>query len=187
MQYLTRPEREHVFARAVLTITWNLMSRIGNGVSLCYSHLEWNEDHLGVYFVHQKNDQEGARPRDPKNVYANPLQPEICPILALAIYWLVFPPTFTSKDANPHIFPGSNQEERFRKALMAIIKTTEGEQQLLSRQIAAEDIGTHSIRKGSATFSTAVGSVGVSTRAVYHRAGWSVSFFFFPFIFFLLF
>ncbi|OWZ03583.1 hypothetical protein PHMEG_00024660 [Phytophthora megakarya] len=49
-----------------------------------------------------KNDQSGDRPRDPRHVYANPLQPTICPILALAIYWTTF--TFDA-DAN-RLFPG---------------------------------------------------------------------------------
>jgi hypothetical protein len=30
-----------------------------------------------------KNDQSGERPRDPRHIYANPLMPEVCPILSL--------------------------------------------------------------------------------------------------------
>ncbi|ETP53806.1 hypothetical protein F442_01318 [Phytophthora nicotianae P10297] len=33
---------------------------------------------------------DGSRPRDPRHVYANPTIPEICPVLALGIYFSVF-------------------------------------------------------------------------------------------------
>lgn len=75
--------RDLVFARTFLVLSWNLMSRAANTVSICYRHLEWGEDAMRVYFAHMKNDQTGSRPRDPRHIYANPLIPEICPILAL--------------------------------------------------------------------------------------------------------
>ncbi|OWZ04655.1 hypothetical protein PHMEG_00023405 [Phytophthora megakarya] len=37
-----------------------------------------------------KDDQEGELQRDPRHVYANPKEPDICPILAWAIYFAVF-------------------------------------------------------------------------------------------------
>ena len=37
-------------------------------VSICFSHMEWKNDALGIYFAHMKNDQLGERPRDPRNV-----------------------------------------------------------------------------------------------------------------------
>ena len=40
-------------------------------VKICFSHLEWREDSLCVYFAHMKNDQCGERKRDPLHVYAN--------------------------------------------------------------------------------------------------------------------
>ena len=59
------------------------MSRAGNWFSVCYDHMEWTEDALAIYFAHMKNDQCGERPRDPRHVYANPLMPEVCPVLCL--------------------------------------------------------------------------------------------------------
>ena len=47
--------------------------------------MEWKEDSLQIFFSQMKNDQMAEKPRDPRHVYANPLMPEICPILALAI------------------------------------------------------------------------------------------------------
>ena len=64
-----------------------------------------------------KNDQMAEKPRDPRHIYANPLIPEICPILALAIFWLCF--GFVERETQ--LFPGSNQYERFRKYLARVV------------------------------------------------------------------
>lgn len=83
MHMLCSGARDMVFARAFMLMSWNLMARAANTVSICYGHLEWKDDARCVYFVHMKNDQRGTRPRDPRHVYANPLAPELCPLLAL--------------------------------------------------------------------------------------------------------
>ncbi|KAG6952574.1 hypothetical protein JG687_00012925 [Phytophthora cactorum] len=36
-----------------------------------------------------KNDQEGDRQRDPQHIFANPMEPDICLILSVAIYFAV--------------------------------------------------------------------------------------------------
>jgi hypothetical protein len=84
-EMMQRTTRDLVFARTFMILSWNLMSRAANTVSICFSHFEWGEDSLRVYFAHMKNDQSGSRPRDPRHVYANPLAPEICPILAIGM------------------------------------------------------------------------------------------------------
>ena len=66
-----------------------------------YIHMGWDKDALTVAFAHQKNNQQGDRPRDPRHIYANPLNPSICPILLLGIYWLV-----TGFDDTGRLFPG---------------------------------------------------------------------------------
>ncbi|EGZ20172.1 hypothetical protein PHYSODRAFT_491513 [Phytophthora sojae] len=63
-----------------------------------------------------KNDQGGERPRDPRHIYTNPLQPSICPIVALGLYWA--PTSFDSSDL---LFPGNNQYERFRKCFQRLL------------------------------------------------------------------
>ena len=52
-----------------------------------YDHITWNVDAMVFKFPKHKGDQEG-RTSIPKHVYANPLNPTICPILAFAV--LVF-------------------------------------------------------------------------------------------------
>ena len=102
---------EGLFGFCMLTMSWNLLCRVSNAAGICISHLEWREDALGVFFAHMKNDQTGERPRDPRHVYANPLMPDICPILALGIYLLCCP------TKSGHLFPGKNQDDRYSKLI----------------------------------------------------------------------
>ncbi|EEY60461.1 uncharacterized protein PITG_12888 [Phytophthora infestans T30-4] len=67
-------------------------------------------------------------PRDPRHIYANPLQPNICPILALGLYW-----------------------SRFRKCWLRLSAHEDVATELQRQGLNATELGTHSMRKGSAT------------------------------------
>ena len=132
--------------------------------------MEWSEDALCVYFSHMKNDQTADQPRDPRHVYANPLMPEICPILSLGIYWLCY----SFDPSSNRLFPGANQYDRFRKLLSRCLGIKEIAHELERRSIDPHNIGTHSLRKGSATY-TASGSTSCpSSTAIHLRAGWAL-------------
>ena len=162
--------RESVFAHAFMILAWNLMARAANTFDVCHNHMEWVEDALCIYFAQMKNDQMGERPRDPRHIYANPLCPEICPILALAIYWSCF--DFIAGEIN--LFPGSNQYERFRKILARVVLLDQVAEELERRSIVPEDIGTHSMRKGASSFCASGSTSCPSSTAVHLRAGWSL-------------
>jgi hypothetical protein len=120
-----------------------------------YSHMEWKEDALCVYFAHQKNDQMGERPRDPRHIYANPLIPEICPILALGLYWLANDDfRDVAPGGNAPLFRGQNQYERFRSALSSFMDTPSIKRALESYSLYSNDVGCHSIRKGASTYTS---------------------------------
>jgi hypothetical protein len=123
------------------------MCHASNAVNIHFSHLKWKEDALGVYFAQMKNDQTGERPRDPRHVYANPLDPSICPILAVGLYLICFPNILEVSD----LFPGGSQYECFRHNLNSLLKKPDVAADLVARGMNPEDLGTHSIRKGIAT------------------------------------
>ncbi|OWZ00907.1 hypothetical protein PHMEG_00027803 [Phytophthora megakarya] len=83
MAMLQSTSRDMIFSRTFKILSWNLMYRAANTVSICYGHLVWRDDALCIYFAHMTNDLRGTRPRDPRHVYANPISPEIGLILAL--------------------------------------------------------------------------------------------------------
>jgi hypothetical protein len=80
---------QNVFGHLFWVLSWNILARSINTASISLRHLDWNGDALQVFICQAKNDQEGDKSEFPKNVYANPVMPEICPILALGIYFLV--------------------------------------------------------------------------------------------------
>ncbi|ETL79786.1 hypothetical protein L917_19651 [Phytophthora nicotianae] len=146
------------------------MSRSANTVSLCYNHMEWGEDALKVFFAHMKNDQRGTRPRDPRHIYANPLMPEVCPILALGLDWMVY-----GVDSNANqVFPGNDQYDRFRKTLRRALETPGLANELERVGVRCDDIGTHSMRKGAATYCSSGSTACPPAIAVHLRAGWAL-------------
>ncbi|POM65190.1 Hypothetical protein PHPALM_19137 [Phytophthora palmivora] len=167
---LAHSSKEMPFAHAYMVIAWNLMCRSANAFGIRHSHMEWRGDALQIYFAHMKNDQGGDRPRDPRHVYSNPLQPSICPIISLGLYWAT-----SNFDGSDLLFPGSNQYERFRKCWMRLLCEGDVAAELRRQGLGAEELGTHSMRKSSSTFcssgSTACPSSTANTYLRYEAAG----------------
>jgi hypothetical protein len=161
-------DAEFVFAHTFLVLSWNLMCRAGNTVSIRWEHVQWTQDALAIRFSHMKNDQEGDR-RDPRHVYANPLMPQVCPILSLAIYVATL-----GFDASEMVFPGGNQYDRYTKILKRTMTAGPVKTALDDIGLSAADFGSHSARKGSATYVSSCSTAGPSASAVCLRAGWSL-------------
>ncbi|ETO62281.1 hypothetical protein F444_19805 [Phytophthora nicotianae P1976] len=161
--------KDMMFARTYIIIAWNLMCRSANAFSIRYIHIEWSGDALCVYFAHQKNDQEGNRPRDPRHIYANPLKPELCPVLAIATFWAT-----SSFIGDDRLFPGSNQYERFWKCLQRLLESEDVAHELRRRGVHKDELGTHSMRKGAATYCASGSTACPSSTSVHLRAGWSL-------------
>jgi hypothetical protein len=83
---LQEPSEVH-FAHLYLTLCWNLMARSCSVGHIKYSHITWATDSLQITLPNHKGDKEGASVY-PKHVFANPLIPTVCPILALGIHLL---------------------------------------------------------------------------------------------------
>jgi hypothetical protein len=160
-------QKDLLFVHVFLIMSWNLMCRAGNCVSIHFNHLSWKNDSLQIRFGHMKNDQEGDRPKDPRHVYANPVNPEICPILSLAIYLSIFGfSTFNQ------LFPGKTQYNRFSKAFKRLLESERSELERFG--LFPEDLGCHSTRKGSATYVSSCSTAGPSASSICLRAGWSL-------------
>ncbi|KAG3022980.1 hypothetical protein PC120_g7844 [Phytophthora cactorum] len=69
--------------------------------------------------------------------------PEICPVLAIGLYWLVYG---VDSSAN-QVFPGNEQHDRFRKALRRVLESASMANELERCGTDCDDIGTHSMRK----------------------------------------
>ncbi|OWZ21640.1 hypothetical protein PHMEG_0003780 [Phytophthora megakarya] len=95
-----------------------------------------------------KNAHSEDRPRDPRHVHANSLQPAIWPILALAIYWAT-----TTFDKDNRLFPRSDQYDPFQKGVQRLLIDVELSIELNRRGVNTSNLETHLMRKGGAIFS----------------------------------
>lgn len=148
---------------------WNLTAHASNVAAIRFGHMEWREDALGVYFAHMKTDQGGDKPRDARHIYANPVIPEICPILSLGLYLLTNPEIASNeKDL---LFPGSSQYDRYRKHLLEEIGN---QKEIREGGLDSKSFGTHSFRKGASTYVASGGPEAPPICAISIRAGWTM-------------
>ena len=133
------------------------------------SHVSWRDDHLTCTLPRTKTDQCGES-TFPRSIFATPLDPLLCPILAIAVSILSRP--YRSDGVNPSLFEGADQEDRYGKILSTVLQNLP--EALLSTLGAKRtDIGTHSARKGAPTFALSMPG-GPSPVSVFLRAGWSL-------------
>ena len=104
-----------VFMWSYLTMLWNLMTRNESVDDLLEDHFDWSGDAMLVEEQGHKGDQTGED-KYQKHVYANPLSPEICPVLSQAV--LQFCTEYRPASSTNHqIYDGSNSKDRFSKNL----------------------------------------------------------------------
>ena len=108
----------------------------------------------------------------------------MCPFLALGIYFLSYPAVIapgadtgavnvgTGVNVSSLLFPGKKQDDRYGKILNRIMEENRREFETLG--LTAKDIGTHSVRKGAATFSSSGVVQGPSVTSICRRAGWTL-------------
>ena len=131
-------------------------------------HISWEQDAMVITAPKHKGAQEGNNCY-PKHVYANPVNPAICQILSMAL--LIFGGGWQGSGAKHMLFRGTVTEGRFSKWLKGIMTSNGASMVLLG--VIAFNIGTHSFRKGVATF--VAGCVaGASAISIFLRAGWSL-------------
>lgn len=171
-----QPSVRVLFGWPYLLLQWNLIARTATVSTMMMEHVSWEGDALLVSTPKHKGDQEGTKCFS-RHVYANPLSPVICPVLALAV--LTFtrvlrhdPEAAPQSLPNYRIFDGSSNDDRWSQLLAQVIGgLPESDVQLLGAE--KKQLGTHSVRKGAASYCTGMVN-GPSTIHVFLRAGWSL-------------
>lgn len=149
-----------------MVMCWNLFARSCSVSDLQYHHFSWEGDALVCDMGKHKGDQTGEKSQ-PKHIFANPYEPAICPILSLGLH--VFSSAFRpegSGEAKHKIFAGRPYDIFSSWLLDAVVSLLEPGQD-------GSEIGSHSFRKGVATF-VASYLGGPSIVAIFLRAGWSL-------------
>lgn len=147
----------------------NLMKRAENCVDAKINHVTFENDCLVFEFAKSKGKQNGEEHVGPWHVYANPSQPHICPILAIARYFFCFPDQLTMESS---LFKGGHQYERYSKSLLQLID--DNLEALKQYGIEKGDLGTHSNRKGVSTEVAAGSTVSPPIASLCIRAGWAM-------------
>jgi hypothetical protein len=127
-KFLFRSPRfdEVLFAWPFLVLQWNLIARTATVSSIMMEHVGWEEDALLITTPKHKGDQEGVK-CFARHLYANPLSPELCPVLALAVLTfaraLRHDPSSQGDVAAPNfrVFDGPNSTARFSDTLQRCI------------------------------------------------------------------
>ncbi len=146
-----------------MVLSWTLFARSISVSTLRTNHISWDNDSLVINLALSKKDQSGEN-QTPKHIFANPLMPHICPILALALQ--IFSTTFRAK-GETNVFGAGNPYELFGKWLSDTLK------KISNLGFEINDFGTHSFRKGAATYCSGFLG-GPSIVAIFLRAGWSL-------------
>ena len=105
---------------------------------------------------------------EPWHVYANPHASHICSHLALTKY-VLGNPTVTR---GAKLFESSDPYQRFSKVLRKCLEDNEAAFNDLGVDI--DEIGSHSSRKGAATYCSTGSTVSPPMASICLRAGWSI-------------
>ena len=136
------------FCWSFFVLMWNLMSRSDSIDTIMLQHISWEGDALIIEEQGHKGDQTGAD-KYGKHVYANPYEPNLCPILALAI--LLFSCPNRPDHGRQQLFSGNQSKDRFGHLLRETLKSL-SEEELYILGCIVTDLGMHSCRKGSCTY-----------------------------------
>ena len=116
-----------------------------------------------------KIDQTGNGPKHPKHLFVNPLNPLVCPVFVLSVY---FSCSCNSPfDAGSCLFPRNNQHSGFQDALHACVQ--QNKEELNACGFSVWDIGTHSIQKGVVSYLASL-VCGLPMASTCIQAGWTM-------------
>ena len=169
---LERGTPDAVWTQCYLLMAWNLCCRSNNVAYLKMSDINWASsfDSFCVHFAHSKTDQTGKESRYPRHIYANPTCVQVCAVTSLAFYFTCCFNIDRVSDCSL-LFPGDKQESRFAKNLFAVLVEHEPEVRAMGFELG--QIGSHSIRKGAATYLTSLVG-GPPAAAISIRGGWTM-------------
>ncbi|RLN82097.1 hypothetical protein BBJ28_00019028 [Nothophytophthora sp. Chile5] len=141
------------FSHLFLTTQWNMMGRASDVANMHVKQMRAKGDSVEVSLTKTKSRQNGGQ--TPRHLFANPTAPSMCWITALGVYLACHP-----SQGEALLFPGAEEIQRFRGAL--------------AEHCERASFGTHSIRKGVATFACSGSICGPSLVSVFRRCDWSL-------------
>jgi len=152
--YGRHPSESHL----LVNLAWNLCGRADTVTSVHARHIDWEADALIIGISKSKRNEKETL--EPFRVYANPYEPEVCPILALALHIACYGYIFQEGTSLFH--KGNDGESSLSREFQKICTC-----------LAILELGLHSIRKGALTKALTGTPDSVPTVTVVRRARWS--------------
>jgi hypothetical protein len=137
------------------------------------THFQWQGDHLVTTICKHKKDQGGSGLGKERSIYANPLNPELCMILAFGVYLMSKPRARDPRIQKTKLFEGHSQKTRFCDLIKEILDEFTDDEILQRFGVKKDDLASHSIRKYILNHLLSLLD-GPNVCAVYIRAGWSL-------------
>ena len=142
-----------------LVLAWNCMTRLKDTGDIKYEHIRMVGDHILIVIPKHKGDPTGDVTPTGKAIYANPLIPQTCPFLSLAVVVL----SRLSYMRNESVLLGKKCDENINYWLKEIEK--EG------FFYNAAHLTSHCTRKGSASYVASLPGY-TALLSLMARAGW---------------
>jgi hypothetical protein len=144
-RFLKDYSQDTAYSHLFFVIMWNLISRSIVVADMKYDFIHQDNDMIVVLPPKNKADQAGEK-IEGKHIAANPFNPMICPVLALAIH--VF------SDGNRVRYNAVFTRDAYDRFGRAFKNTVSSEAAQAVLQVDAEVLGKHSVRKASATYAS---------------------------------
>ena len=148
-----------IYEWCFLVLTWNCVKRLKDTGDIKYEHLQMVGDHLLIVIPKHEGDPTGDVTPAGKAIYANPLVPQMCPFLSLAVLVL----SRSSYKENKSVLLGKKCDENITNWL----KKVEKKGSLFNEA----HLTSHCTRKGSASYVASLPGL-AAVLALMARAGW---------------
>ena len=133
------------------------------------NHLQCRDDFITIFFHKSKTNQDGLDKNFLRHIHVYLILPEYCPVHDMGAN--LFTNTHIINNNSRH-FPGEHQYRRYSYLLKKII---EDKKEHLANYVSVENLGSHSIRKGAASYCSSGITVPPSVLSICLRAGWKIS------------
>ena len=150
-----------IFFLPYLLLLWNTLARVASVGVLMLSHFSLHNGVISCKVPKCKSDQDGEHAFE-KHIFANPIKPMYCAVLALAMrVWTMRP------EDGGRLFPGATPERKFCDGLSSILGRLNE-----ARRLVLQNLGAHSIKKGAITFLNSIlggpSAIAIELRADHH-------------------
>lgn len=170
-QMLICPEKQSAFVHAYSVVNWVSLNRMEQTSQILIENVGAQGDHLFYYKEKTKTDQSGDLSEIPFSIHANPLNPAICPITTLAIYFAIH----GFEQNQIFLFGGKKKATaaaRYEKGFKMFIAKDIVQEELAAQGLSKRHVQTHAFRKGGSTDVSQIAG-GFNQQTLENRAGWS--------------